>query len=82
MEPARLDMDRCAGGGIILSSVATKLPRAAAMSLDEFMLSLVLAQHPHNYSDRLRARQAPDIDQGYARVSRRSLQFEGEAARD
>jgi len=31
------------------------LPRAAAASLDEFMLSLVLAQHPHNYSDDLRS---------------------------
>lgn len=30
------------------------LPQAAAMSFDEFMLSLVLAQHPHNYSDELR----------------------------
>ena len=30
------------------------LPQAAATSLDEFMLSLVLAQHPHNYSDDLR----------------------------
>jgi AraC-like DNA-binding protein len=30
------------------------LPQAAAASLDEFMLSLVLAQHPHNYSDDLR----------------------------
>jgi AraC-like DNA-binding protein len=30
------------------------LPQAAAMSFDEFMLSLVLAQHPHNYSDDLR----------------------------
>lgn len=30
------------------------LPRAAATSLDEFMLSLVLAQHPHNYSNDLR----------------------------
>src|SRR5882724_3368574 len=30
------------------------LPKAAAMSLDEFMLSLVLALHPHNYSDDLR----------------------------
>jgi len=32
------------------------LPEAAAMSFDEFMLSLVLAQHPHNYSDDLRRR--------------------------
>ncbi len=32
------------------------LPQAAAMSFDEFMLSLVLAQHPHNYSDDLRRR--------------------------
>ncbi len=30
------------------------LPQAAAASLDEFMLSLVLAQHPHTYSDDLR----------------------------
>jgi AraC-like DNA-binding protein len=30
------------------------LPQAAAASFDEFMLSLVLAQHPHNYSDDLR----------------------------
>jgi transcriptional regulator GlxA family with amidase domain len=30
------------------------LPQAAATSLDEFMLSLVLAQHPHNYSHDLR----------------------------
>jgi AraC-like DNA-binding protein len=30
------------------------LPQAAATSLDEFMLSLVLARHPHNYSDDLR----------------------------
>ena len=30
------------------------LPRAAAISFDEFMLSLVLAQHPHNYSHYLR----------------------------
>jgi AraC-like DNA-binding protein len=30
------------------------LPQAAAMSFHEFMLSLVLAQHPHNYSDHLR----------------------------
>lgn len=30
------------------------LPQPAAMSFDEFMLSLVLAQHPHNYSDDLR----------------------------
>jgi AraC-like DNA-binding protein len=30
------------------------LPQAAAMAFDEFMLSLVLAQHPHNYSDDLR----------------------------
>lgn len=30
------------------------LPQAAAKSFDEFLLSLVLAQHPHNYSDELR----------------------------
>ena len=30
------------------------LPQAAAASFDEFMLSLVLAQHPHNYSNDLR----------------------------
>lgn len=30
------------------------LPRAAATNLDEFMLSLILAQHPHNYSNDLR----------------------------
>src|SRR6267378_1064058 len=30
------------------------LPQAAATSLDEFLLSLVLARHPHNYSDDLR----------------------------
>jgi transcriptional regulator GlxA family with amidase domain len=30
------------------------LPQAAAMTFDEFMLSLVLAQNPHNYSDDLR----------------------------
>jgi AraC-like DNA-binding protein len=30
------------------------LPPAAAMRFDEFMLSLVLEQHPHNYSDDLR----------------------------
>jgi AraC-like DNA-binding protein len=30
------------------------LPCAAAMSFDEFMLSLVLARHPHNFSDDLR----------------------------
>jgi AraC-like DNA-binding protein len=30
------------------------LPQAATASFDEFMLSLVLAQHPHNYSDNLR----------------------------
>jgi len=30
------------------------LPEAAARSLDEFMLSLILARHPHNYSDDLR----------------------------
>jgi len=32
------------------------LPAAAAMNFDEFMLSLVLARHPHNYSDDLRRR--------------------------
>lgn len=31
------------------------LPRAAAASFDEFMLSLVLASHPHNYSEDLLA---------------------------
>jgi AraC-like DNA-binding protein len=31
------------------------LPQAAASSFDEFMLSLVLAQHPHNYSEALQA---------------------------
>lgn len=40
------------------------LPQAAAMRFDEFMLSLVLAQHPHNYSDdlhRLSAAAAPRL---------------------
>jgi AraC-like DNA-binding protein len=30
------------------------LPQPAAMSFDEFMLSMVLTQHPHNYTDDLR----------------------------
>ena len=30
------------------------LPRPAAMSFEEFMLSMVLTQHPHNYTDDLR----------------------------
>jgi AraC-like DNA-binding protein len=30
------------------------LPAAVLLSFDEFMLSLVLAQHPHNYSDDMR----------------------------
>ena len=32
------------------------LPEAAALSLDEFLLSLPLAQHEHNYSEELRKR--------------------------
>jgi len=34
------------------------LPPTAAASLDEFMISLVLTQHPHNFSDDLEARPA------------------------
>jgi AraC-binding-like domain len=30
------------------------LPQPAARSLDEFLLSMVLTQHPHNYTDELR----------------------------
>jgi AraC-like DNA-binding protein len=32
------------------------LPAAAAASLDEFLISLVLTQHPHNYTDDFQAR--------------------------
>jgi transcriptional regulator GlxA family with amidase domain len=32
------------------------LPEPAAVSFDEFMLSLMLSKHPHNYSDDLGAR--------------------------
>jgi transcriptional regulator GlxA family with amidase domain len=37
------------------------LPLAAAASFDEFLISLVLTQHPHNYADELhgRTRSAP-----------------------
>jgi hypothetical protein len=30
------------------------LPQPAAISFEEFMLSMVLTQHPHNYTDHLR----------------------------
>ena len=32
------------------------MPAAAAASLDEFLISLVLTQHPHNYTDDFQAR--------------------------
>jgi AraC-like DNA-binding protein len=36
-------------------AMGIQLPAAAARSLDEFMMSLVLDLHPHNYSEALRA---------------------------
>jgi len=46
------------------------LPQAAAASLDEFMLSLVLAQHPHtNYSDDLRRLSAAAVPASCGRPS-------------
>jgi AraC-like DNA-binding protein len=38
------------------ASMNLTLPVAAAASLDEFLISLVLTQHPHNYTDDLQAR--------------------------
>jgi AraC-like DNA-binding protein len=35
------------------------LPASAIANLDEFLISLVLSQHPHNYSDDLRRPQTP-----------------------
>ncbi len=37
------------------SNMNVSLPAASAASLDEFMISLVLTQHPHNYTDELQA---------------------------
>jgi len=50
-----------------------ELPQAASASFDEFMLSLLLAQHPHNYSnhlDMLSTAAAPRTVQEAERVMR------------
>lgn len=38
------------------ASLNVTLPAASRASLDEFMISLVLTQHPHNFSDEFQAR--------------------------
>jgi transcriptional regulator GlxA family with amidase domain len=49
--------------GLVLTydDMKVTLPPAAATSFDEFLISLVLTQHPHNYTDELhtRARSTP-----------------------
>jgi AraC-like DNA-binding protein len=42
--------------GLVLTYDDMALPLAAAAGFDEFLLSLVLTQHPHNYTDELQGR--------------------------
>ena len=46
---------------ITLDEMSVTIPSAAASSFDEFLVSLLLTQHPHNYTDELngRVRSAP-----------------------
>ncbi|HEX9876408.1 MAG TPA: hypothetical protein VGC50_07135 [Gammaproteobacteria bacterium] len=52
------------------------LPRAAAVTFDEFMLSLVLTRHPHNYSEYLRER-SPTAAPRAVREAEHLMQVEG-----
>lgn len=58
---AQLEHAWMAAVNLVLGYASTNLslPAAAATSLDEFLISLVLTQHRHNYTDEFQARARP-----------------------
>jgi transcriptional regulator GlxA family with amidase domain len=58
LRPFSSDLERAWSQAVGLISAYEQmnivLPQLAAMSFNEFMLSMVLTQHPHNYTDDLR----------------------------